>query len=332
MLNLSVIGTSGITEKFLSAARKTGRYKFRTVYSRTAEKGRAFAEKQGFEGFCTDIKALAGDSATNAVYIASPNSCHFAQSRLFLQNGKHVFCEKPIVTNAAEYDELLSLADKSGLIYAEAIMSRHFKGREKLFKGLSQIGNISVARINFCQRSSRYDAFMSGEHMNIFDMSLCAGTLMDLGVYCVYAAVDMFGMPKNIKACASFFENGADKSGSAIFEYDGFTAVLTYSKAGQSVSDSEIVGDSGVLKIGSVSQYGDISLVKGGAETILSEMPARDEIMGDEAIKFADYIENGKEFYNDYRTVSALTHNVHTCMDLIKQSANIKYPERKINL
>ena len=162
--------------------------------------------------------------------------------------------------------------------------------------------------------------------MNIFDMSLRAGTLMDLGVYCVYAAVDMFGMPKNIKACASFFENGADKSGSAIFEYDGFTAVLTYSKAGQSVSDSEIVGDSGVLKIGSVSQYGDISLVKGGTEIVLSEMPARDEIMGDEAIKFADYIESREEFYGDYRTVSALTHNVHICMDLIKQSANIKYP------
>ena len=50
MLNLSVIGTSGITEKFLSAARKTGRFKFHTVYSRTAEKGRAFAEKQGFGG------------------------------------------------------------------------------------------------------------------------------------------------------------------------------------------------------------------------------------------------------------------------------------------
>ena len=108
--------------------------------------------------------------------------------------------------------------------------------------------------------------------------------------------------------------------------------MLTYSKAGQSAVKSEIVGDSGVLKIGSVSQYGDISLIKNGTEAILSGMPTRDELMGDEAIKFADYIENRKEFYNDYRTVSALTHNVHTCMDLIKQSANIKYPERKINL
>ena len=205
MINLSVIGKRGITEKFLVAAHKTGRSKFHTVYSRTAEKGRAFAEKQGFEGFCTDINALAKDSATNAVYIASPNSCHFAQSKLFLQNGKHVFCEKPIVTKAAEYDELLSLADKSGLIYAEAIMSRHFKGREKLLEGLSQIGNISVARINFCQRSSRYDAFMAGEHMNIFFMSPCAGTPMGLGVYCVYAGGGIFGIPEKNKTRAPLF-------------------------------------------------------------------------------------------------------------------------------
>ncbi len=47
--------------------------------------------------------------------------------------------------------------------------------------------------------------------------------------------------------------------------------------------------------------------------------------MGDEAIKFADYIEKSKEFKADYNEVSTLTHNVHTCMDLIKQSAEIKY-------
>ena len=63
MLNLSVIGTSGITEKFLSAARKTGRFKFHTVYSRTAEKGRAFAEKQGF-----DLSTYAGETCTAYTY------------------------------------------------------------------------------------------------------------------------------------------------------------------------------------------------------------------------------------------------------------------------
>ena len=277
------------------------------------------------------INALAKGSDIDAVYIASPNYLHYAQSKLFLENGKNVLCEKPITTRAREYDELLNLADKKGVIYAEAIMSRHCKGRKILFDALAEIGEISAARIDYCQRSSRYDAFKNGERMNIFDMSLGTGTLTDLGVYCVYAAADMFGMPNTVKATASYFENGADKSGAAVFGYDGLTAVLSYSKAGQSAVGSEIVGDKGTVKIGSVSQYADISLVKNGKETKLWGCPTRDEIMGDEAIKFADYIEN-KNTENDYREVSELTHTVHTCMDLIKQSAGIKYPIKECNL
>ena len=331
MIRLATVGTSGITEKFISAVKLTDRFCLETAYSRSADKGERFCKKHGFNSFCADINALAEKPDIDAVYIASPNYLHYAQSKLFLENGKNVLCEKPITASAREYDELLSLADKNGVIYAEAIMSRHCKGRKILFDALAEIGEISAARINYCQRSSRYDAFKSGERMNIFDMSLGAGTLTDLGVYCVYAATDMFGMPNTVKATASYFENGADKSGAAVFGYDGLTAVLSYSKAGQSAVGSEIVGDKGTVKIGSVSQYADISLVKNVKETKLWGCPSRDEIMGDEAIKFADYIEN-KNTENDYREVSALTHTVHTCMDLIKQSADIKYPIKECRL
>lgn len=331
MIRLATVGTSGITEKFISAARLTDRFCLETAYSRSADKGERFCKNHGFNSFCTDINTLAKSPDIDAVYIASPNALHYAQSKLFLENGKNVLCEKPITASAREYDELLSLADKNGVIYAEAIMSRHCKGRKILFDALAEIGEISAARIDYCQRSSRYDAFKNGERMNIFDMSLGAGTLTDLGVYCVYAAVDMFGMPNTVKATASYFENGADKSGAAVFGYDGLTAVLSYSKAGQSAVGSEIVGDKGTVKIGSVSQYADISLVKDGKETKLWSCPTRDEIMGDEAVKFADYIEK-KNTENDYREVSELTHTVHTCMDLIKQSADIKYPIKECRL
>ena len=331
MIRLATVGTSGITEKFISAVKLTDRFCLETAYSRSADKGERFCKKHGFNSFCADINALANGSDIDAVYIASPNYLHYAQSKLFLENGKNVLCEKPITASAREYDELLNLADKKGVIYAEAIMSRHCKGRKILFDALAEIGEISAARIDYCQRSSRYDAFKNGKRMNIFDMSLGTGTLTDLGVYCVYAAADMFGMPNTVKATASYFENGADKSGAAVFGYDGLTAVLSYSKAGQSAIGSEIVGDKGTVKIGSVSQYADISLVKNGKETKLWGCPTRDEIMGDEAIKFADYIEN-KNTENDYREVSELTHTVHTCMDLIKQSAGIKYPIKECRL
>ena len=332
MIRLATVGTSGITEKFLSACRLTGKYELHTAYSRSIKNGEDFAKAQGFKHFSDDLRNVAENPDIDAVYIATPNVFHYEQSRLFLENGKNVICEKPIATDSGKYDELLSLADKKGLIYAEAIMSRHTAGRKILLDALSQIGRISLARIDYCQLSSRYEQFGRGERVNIFDMSLAAGTLMDLGVYCVYAAVDLLGKPDTVSACATFADNGADLSGGAVLGYKDFTAVLSYSKIGQSAVGSEIVGDKGVVKIGLVSQYADISLVKDGKEILLLGTPDRAEVMRGETQKFADYIENRDAFLSDYKSVCELTHNVHSVMDLIKQSAKIKYPIKECKL
>lgn len=326
MLRLATVGTSDITEKFLSACRLTERYELHTCCSRTAETGKKFAKAQGFKSFSTDLTEVAQNPQIDVVYIATPNVFHYEQSKLFLENGKNVICEKPITTDCKKYDELLALANEKALIYAEAIMSRHSAGREILLDALSQIGKISQARIDYCQLSSRYEKFKKGERVNIFDMSLAAGTLMDLGVYCVYAALDLLGKPDTVSASAAFADNGADLSGGAVLGYKDFTAVLSYSKIGQSAIGSEIVGDSGAIKIGSISQYADISLVKNGKEALLLGIPDRAEVIRGEAEKFADYIENRDAFLGDYKSVCELTHNVHTCMDLIKQSAKIEYP------
>ncbi len=332
MLRLATVGTSAITEKFLSACKLTNRYVFKTAYSRDENKGEEFAYKHGFENYSTDIYALANDPEIDAVYIATPNVFHYEQSKLFLKNNKNVICEKPIVTKLSEYEELISLANQKGLIYMEAIMSRHCSHRSRLHNALKEIGNITQARIDFCQFSSRYEAFKSGEKVNIFDMSLAAGTLMDLGIYCVYAAVDLFGKPNEINATASFLKGGADGAGTAIFTYNDFIVTLTYSKAGQSAIGSEIIGDKGAIKIGSISQYANISLLKNGIEKNILGIPERAEVMSGEAYKFADYIENFGEFENDYKQTSELTHTVLSCMDLIKQKANIKYRLKEYSL
>ena len=326
MINLATVGTGDITEKFLSACRLTDRYEFHTAYSRSLENGEKFAKKQGFKHFSDNLISVAKSPEIDTVYMATPNVFHYEQSKLFLENGKNVICEKPITTDCKKYDELLALANEKALIYAEAIMSHHSAGREILLDALSQIGKISQARIDYCQLSSRYEKFKKGERVNIFDMSLAAGTLMDLGVYCVYAALDLLGKPDTVSASAAFADNGADLSGGAVLGYKDFTAVLSYSKIGQSAIGSEIVGDSGAIKIGSISQYADISLVKNGKEALLLGIPDRAEVMRGEAEKFADYIENRDAFLGDYKSVCELTHNVHTCMDLIKQSAKIEYP------
>ena len=323
MIKYATIGRGTIAETFIEGARLTGRFSLEAVYSRNAETGREFAEKYGAKKVYTTLEDLCADPEIEAVYIASPNSCHFEQSKALLLSGKHVICEKPITTNAKAYALLKDIADSEGLIYMEAIIPIYTKFREALKDALGEIGRISIARLNFSQRSSRLDAFLAGEQVNIFDMSLQAGTLMDLGIYCVYAAVDLLGMPKSITASASYLRGGADGAGAAIFDYGDFTAVLSYSKTGQTVLGSEIIGDKGSLVIDRIGLYAEARLVKDGAVTPLTEFTPKPELMGMEASAFADFIE-GKDL-EKYEAASRLCIDVHTCMDEIKKSANIIY-------
>ena len=323
MIKYATIGTSFIAEQFVTGAKATGRLQLAAVYSRKLDTGRNFGGKFGCDKVYTSLENLANDGEIDAVYVASPNAFHAEQSELLLKAGKHVICEKPITTSAEEYAHLKKLADSKGLIYIEAMIPIYNPSRPRIKAALSEIGNLAMAKIDYCQRSSRYDRFISGEHVNIFDMSLHAGTLMDLGVYCVYAAIDLFGMPNNIKATASFLNNGADGSGVAIFEYDKFSACLTYSKTGQSVAPTEIVGDSGSVIMETAVYYQDAYLVKGDNKLPLFDDVSKETLMGYEAEAFCDFIAGNR--LEEYQVNNDICFKVHTCMDKIKQEANIVY-------
>lgn len=325
MIKYATIGTSKITEEFIAAARMDDRFFHAVVYSRNREKGEAFAKKNGCCKVITSLDLLAVDKEIDAVYIASPNAFHYRQSMLFIEHKKHVICEKPITASAEEYRALKSLAKKNGVIYMEAITSRHAEWRLKVINAVNEIGKISSARIDYCQRSSRYDSFMAGEHQNIFDMSLYAGTLMDLGIYCVYGTLDLLGMPKDIYAKASFLKNGADGGGCAVFDYGEFLATLTYSKTGQSALGTEIIGDMGTLKIGLISQYSDVCLIKDGKETVICGKSERPVLMSGEVKQFGNFILDYDRWEQEYQKISELAFNVQCCMDKIKLSAGIVY-------
>ena len=329
MIKFATIGRGKIVDCFIEGAKLSDELQLNAVYSRSRNDGEAFAKKHGAKKVYTSLVDLAADPEIDAVYIASPNLFHAEQSKFLLNSGKHILCEKPIACSADEYKSVKELADKKGLIYMEAIIPIYSPFRKAVKSAVNNVGNISLVRLDYCQLSSRYSDFCSGVHTNIFDMSLHAGALMDLGVYCVYAAVDLFGVPKSITASASFPHNEADGSGSAIFEYDGFSVLLSYSKTGQSVTPSEIVGDKGSVTIGKLGLYADARIIKGGIETPLTCFTPKEELMSFEASAFARFIKG--QDARDYRQNSQLCLNVHACLDAIKQSANIKYPEYKEN-
>lgn len=56
--------------------------------------------------------------------LGTPRTYHYENSRDALLAGKHVLCEKPFTSNAAELRELIKLAKERSLFLMEAIWTR----------------------------------------------------------------------------------------------------------------------------------------------------------------------------------------------------------------
>lgn len=322
-MRYGIVGTGRIAKAFIGGARAAAGADIRAVYSRTLESGGKFAEDNKIPEVFTDFgKFLRGDF--DAAYVASPNALHYPQSRAALQNGKNVVCEKPVTVEPEELAELQSLARQKGLVYMEAIMYMHNPVRTLLRESLKKIGRITSARLDFSQLSSKYPAYLAGETPNIFNPKLAAGCLMDLGVYCVYPAVDLFGIPEDFTARSRFMRSGADACGCACFVYPDKCVALTYSKLGQSRLGSEILGDRGSVSIGSISKLTNIDMIdaNGDIQAISGDIP-KEELMGFEVLDFERFVSDPNDPY--YAVTSERALQVSKLVKKIRDGSGIKF-------
>ena len=318
MVKYSVIGTSWITQSFIQGASLINGLLLDGVYSRSKEKGEAFARETGAKRVFNDFSELL-TSDTDLVYVASPNSCHYEQCKALIENKKHVICEKPITITLAEFQELSRLADEKGVIYFEAIMYMHSPARKVLKNAVDNLGVIRSATFDFSQLSSKYAALKKGELPNIFNPEMKTGALNDLGIYCVYPAVDLFGEPEKIVPVQHFLHTGADGAGSAAFVYKDKIVTIIYSKTGQSRAPSQIMGDEGTITIGSISQTDNIYIYnnKGEKNELVPDIDKKYH-MGNEAesaYKFITDFENNCGFYYECRKINE---KVLYCMEKMR--------------
>ncbi|GGJ87319.1 oxidoreductase [Lentibacillus kapialis] len=246
-MNFGTVGTGWITDSFIEASKESSGLTHAAVYSRKADKAGAFADKHAVELIFTDLNEMAASDVMEAVYIASPNSLHFDHVVTFLNEKKHVICEKPIFSNLREWREAHKAAADNGVFLFEAMRNLHSPNFKSLQDGLREIGNVRSMIIPYVQYSSRYDNYLAGEEPNIFTTKFSGGALVDLGVYALSLAVGLFGKP----AGASYFpvqlDSGVDGSGTLVLTYPEFTGTILCSKIAQSFNRCEIHGEKGML-------------------------------------------------------------------------------------
>lgn len=322
MIRVATIGTNFITDWFLAAARHCPNIQCEAVYSRSLEKARAYARQNGVPLAFDDLLRLAQSPRVDAVYIASPNALHFKQAELLLSHGKHVLCEKTIVSNLRELEKLERTAREHGAVLMEAMRNVHTHGFRLVSEALPRLGTLRLAHFEYCQYSSRYDKFKNGVVENAFNPALSNGALMDIGVYCVRPLVMLFGAPDSVRADGIRLSNGADGAGVVHAGYGGMRAELTYSKISNGGAPSQIQGEEGTLLIEGIGNPRRVTLLpRGGPAEELLRMEEPED-MSAEIADWAALVEAGDTRGEDLcfaRMELAL-------MDEIRRQLGIRFP------
>lgn len=323
-LRLGIIGTNKISDKFAMAAGLLEELEIKSVYSRNEETAEVFANRHCIPLMFTNLTELATCSEIDAVYIASPNSFHAEQAILLMDSGKHVLCEKPMASNSKQVNEMIEAASRNRVILMEAMMTTHHANFKNLENNIHKLGKLRRYFGNYCQYSSRYDAYKEGEVLNAFKPELSNGSLMDIGVYCIHPMVQLFGKPNSIKANALMLESGVDGEGSILFEYDDMLAIAMYSKISDSLLPSEIQGENGSLIIEQINNFNRVKLsLRNGSEEDLSE----DQPMDTMYYEISDFVEWVKN--NDFERASYYQQvSMHSmeCMDEVRRQIGLVYP------
>ena len=257
-IHFGVIGTNFITAKVIAGARQDTRFELTAVCSRSIERAREFAQTHSIPSTFTSLEEMVTGNTVDAVYIATPNALHASQSILCMQHGKHVLCEKPLASNAAEARLMIDTANRHNVVLMEAMRTTLTPNFLTLRQRLHEAGTIRRYFSSYCQYSSRYDRYKAGELPNAFNPLLSNGAIMDIGVYTIYPLVTLFGKPDSIHASSLLLPSGVDGEGSAILRYPTMDAIVIYSKIADSNLPSEIQGEQGTITINRINDFAKV--------------------------------------------------------------------------
>lgn len=128
-LGVVIIGSGGISEGHGDSFSKLGD-KVKLIAFTDVDINRAKLRAKQFNApiAATDYATLLQREDIHIISICSPPFLHFQTIKDSLQAGKHVLCEKPVVMNLAELDEIEKIVRQTGLSFGGAFQWRFGTG------------------------------------------------------------------------------------------------------------------------------------------------------------------------------------------------------------
>ena len=181
-LRFGILGAARIAPMaLLRPARKLAEVEIVAVAARDPARAARFARRHRIPRVHGSYADLLADPEIDAIYNPLPNALHCPWTLRALRAGKHVLCEKPIASNAAEAEEMAQTAGETGRLLVEAFHYRHHplatRLREILDRG--DLGRLEHAEAWMCIPLLRPGDIR-------YSQALAGGATMDVGCYVIH--------------------------------------------------------------------------------------------------------------------------------------------------
>ena len=294
------------------------------VASRDLEKAKAFAERHNIPNVYGSYEELAASPEIEAIYIATPHSHHYEHAKLCIEHGKHVLCEKAFTINAAQAEELCSLAKEKGVLITEAIWTRYMPSRTMINELLAEgvIGDVRTLTANL--------SYYICEKERIIRPELAGGALLDIGIYPLNFALMHFGNGYvDMKSTVLKTEQGLDGQECITMTWpDGKFAVLTSSIYGLSDRQGIFYGSKGYLVVDNINNPLNIDIYD-NTRTLVRHIDMPEQITGYEyqVLEMMDCIKKGELECPSMPHCETL--RVMRIMDDLRNEWGVVYPQEK---
>lgn len=293
------------------------------IASRSLEKATDFKDKYGAAVAYGNYMELMTDPNIDAIYIATPHTFHKTYAIDCMLNKKAVLCEKPLALNSADVDVMLQIAKKEDVLLMEALWTYFLPHYTYV---LDFIKKGSYGKVISLDADFGFHPTFNATS-RLFDKQLGGGSLLDIGIYPIFAALSILGVPKEIQANATFFETGADSSCHMVFSYEnGVKANLRSTLLEETPTEAIIKCEKGTIKLHTkFHKPTKVTFTDAEGKETTKDFDVTTEGYNYEAAHFNELLRNG-ETESPIMT-HKFSHQLMETMDKVKEIIGLNYYE-----
>ncbi len=178
-VRFGILGTGGIAHKFAAAVPYAAGAELAACASRTPGKAEKFSLEFGIPTHYDNYEDLLANPDVDCVYIATTPNFHYENILDCVRAGKHVLCEKPLLSRASETKKVIDTVRGTGLFLMEAMWSRFLPSLQQVRALLhsGELGKLLHIESHFGIQSGPND-FKRG-----YSRELEGSTTTDMGIY-----------------------------------------------------------------------------------------------------------------------------------------------------